>query len=216
MPVISNFGVPVDSNEGTTLMPKLQYRFRVKFTSLGNDTGNLKQLTQNVISVSRPNMSHEEVVVDSYNSKMYLAGKHTWEPVTIVFRDDMNSHVIKMLGEQLNKQVDHNDQASATAGTGYKFKVEIETLDGQNGSNEPSVFDTWELQGCFIQNVQYGELNYATSDMVQVTLTLRYDHALHNVSSPVGGNAVDVLSGGDVSNGGVTATGIGAPDEIQS
>ena len=95
MAVITNFGVPTDSATGTTLMPKLQYRFRVSFTNLGG--GTLKdQTTQNVISASRPNLTHEEVIVDSYNSKMYLAGKHTWEPVTIVLRDDMDSNVIKI------------------------------------------------------------------------------------------------------------------------
>ena len=200
MPVISNFGVPVSGNDGTTLMPKLQYRFRVSFENLG-DGKKVKELTQNVISVSRPNMSHEEVVVDSYNSKTYLAGKHTWEPVTIVFRDDMNSNVIKALADQLNKQVDHGDQASATAGNGYKFAVNIETLDGANGG-DVQVFDTWKLLGCFIQNVQYGELNYATSDMVQVTLTLRYDTAQHLIDGDV-----DQLSAGTRSTGGNTAQG---------
>ena len=105
MAVITNFGVPADGATGTTLMPKLQYRFRVSFDLLGNKEDKA-EVTQNVISASRPNLTHEEVVVDSYNSKMYLAGKHTWEPVTIVFRDDMNSNVIKQLGYQLNKQVD--------------------------------------------------------------------------------------------------------------
>lgn len=200
MPVITNFGVPVNGNDGTTLMPKLQYRFRVSFIEMGTtkDTGNV---TQNVISVSRPNLTHDEIVVDSYNSKMYLAGKHTWDPCTIVFRDDMKSHVIKQLGEQLNKQVDHADQSSAVAGEGYKFQVKIETLDGQNGA-KPDVFDTWLLRGCFIQNVQYGELNYATSDMVQVTLSLRYDHAEHIVKG-VG----DVLSDKARSDTGTAAQG---------
>ena len=200
MPVISNFGVPVSGSDGTTLMPKLQYRFRVSFENLG-DGKKVKELTQNVISVSRPNMSHEEVVVDSYNSKSYLAGKHTWEPVTIVFRDDMNSNVIKALADQLNKQVDHGDQASARAGNGYKFGVNIETLDGANGS-DVGVFDTWKLLGCFIQNVQYGELNYATSDMVQVTLTLRYDTAQHLIVGDT-----DQLSAGTRSTDGNTAQG---------
>lgn len=180
MPVISNFGVPVEGNDATTLMPKLQYRFRVSFENMG-DGKQVKELTQNVISVSRPNLTHEEIVVDSYNSKTYLAGKHTWDPVTITFRDDMNSHVVKAIGNQLQKQVDHGDQASATAGGGYKFVVNIETLDGQNGGTKPVAFDTWKLLGCYISNVQYGELNYGTSDMVQVTLQLRYDHAEHNM-----------------------------------
>jgi hypothetical protein len=188
MAVITNFGVPTDSATGTTLMPKLQYRFRVSFTNLGG--GTLKdQTTQNVISASRPNLTHEEVIVDSYNSKMYLAGKHTWEPVTIVLRDDMDSNVIKVLGEQLNKQVDHTDQSSAIAGSAYKFSVKIETLDGANGTTKPTTFDEWDLQGAFISNIQYGDLNYADSNMVQVTLTVRYDHAVHTVDGD------DVLSG---------------------
>jgi len=173
MAVITNFGVPVD-NSATTLMPKLQYRFRVTFQKFADET---KDVTQNVISTSRPNLTHEEVVVDSYNSKMYLAGKHTWEPVTIVFRDDMSSKVIKAIGQQLNKQVDHADQASAISGGAYKFNMQIETLDGNNTA--PVVFDTWDLAGCFITQVQYGDLNYADSTMVQVTMTIRYDQAAH-------------------------------------
>ena len=57
----------------------------------------------------------------------------------------MKSNVIKALGEQLNKQVDHSDQASAVAGEGYKFSVEIQTLDGNNNGNNCNFeqFDTW-------------------------------------------------------------------------
>tara|TARA_B110000879_G_scaffold211673_1_gene305121 strand:- start:223 stop:843 length:621 start_codon:yes stop_codon:yes gene_type:complete len=191
MAVITNFGVPVDGSV-TTLMPKLQYRFRVAFTGLGNGSPNKSSVTQNVISTSRPNLTHEEVVIDSYNSKMYLAGKHTWEPITVVFRDDMSSHVIKAIGAQLNKQVDHADQASSISGSAYKFTMQIETLDGNNTT--PTVFDSWDLAGCFITQVQYGDLNYADSNMVQVTMTIRFDQAAHMIGG------TDALSADNVSS----------------
>ena len=194
MAVITNFGVPTADDEGTTLMPKLQYRFRVSFIGIGGMPDAQAEVTQNVISASRPNLTHEEVVVDSYNSKMYLAGKHTWEPVTVVFRDDMTSHVIKALGAQLNTQVDHADQASAISGGSYKFQVKIETLDGNNAT-KPNTFDEWNLLGCFISNIQYGDLNYADSNMVQVTLVLRFDHAEHIIGGTAG---EDYLSKGKV------------------
>ena len=197
MAVITNFGVPVD-NSATTLMPKLQYRFRVTFQKFADET---KDVTQNVISTSRPNLTHEEVVVDSYNSKMYLAGKHTWEPVTIVFRDDMSSKVIKAIGQQLNKQVDHADQASSIAGSAYKFGMQIETLDGNNTT--PVVFDQWDLTGCFITQVQYGDLNYADSNMVQVTMTVRFDQAAHILEA----TADDMLSNNSASLGNKSSTG---------
>ena len=176
MAVITNFGVPVDGSV-TTLMPKLQYRFRVAFTGLGNGSPNKSSVTQNVISTSRPNLTHEEVVIDSYNSKMYLAGKHTWEPITVVFRDDMSSHVIK---------------ASSISGSAYKFTMQIETLDGNNTT--PTVFDSWDLAGCFITQVQYGDLNYADSNMVQVTMTIRFDQAAHMIAG------TDALSADNVSS----------------
>lgn len=197
MAVITNFGVPTDSAAGTTLMPKLQYRFRVRFEKLGADTRH-DIVTQNVISVGRPNLTHEEIIVDSYNSKIYLAGKHTWETISIVLRDDMNSEVIKQIGSQLNRQVDHFSQSSAAAGASYKFGMFIETLDGNNGdTGTPVVFDSWELQGCYLSNVQYGDLNYATSDVVQLTATIRYDNAIHHKDA----NGDDFLSGGARASG---------------
>ena len=179
MAVITDYGVPIDGSTGSTLMPKLQYRFRVTFTNLGGVDG--KTVSRNVISVGRPGLSHDDVTVDVYNSKIRLAGKHTWEDITLTLRDDVDSEVIKAIGSQMSKQVDHAGQSSAKAGGGYKFSLKIETLDGGNDGEE-TVLDTWELAGCFIPTVAYGELNYATSDQVQVTVTVRYDNASNTIA----------------------------------
>lgn len=197
MAVTTNYGVPIDGSTGSTLMPKLQYRFRVTFTNLGFSTGT--QVSRNVISVNRPALDHDDVTIDVYNSKIRLAGKHTWQDITLTLRDDVDSEVISAIGEQLNKQVDHGSQSSAKAGQGYKFTTIIETLDGGN-EGEESVLDKWTMVGCFIPSVQYGDLNYATSDQVQVTVTLRYDNASNDV------NGQDKLSFTTVSGAGNAAT----------
>lgn len=182
MAVTTQFGVPTD-NGTATLMPKLQYRFRVRFIGMGQDGQN--ESSQNVISVGRPSITHEEVIIDSYNSKTFIAGKHTWEPISLVLRDDMNSNVVKLIGNQLQKQLDHNTQGaldhandSGHAGDPYKFSMVIETLDG---TSDAKPLDQWELVGCYLSNVQYGDLNYGTSDMVQVTATIRYDNASNTI-----------------------------------
>jgi hypothetical protein len=179
MAVTTQFGVPVGSDTAT-LMPKLQYRFRVNFTKMGNSA---TASTQNVISAGRPSITHEEVIVDSYNSKMYIAGKHTWEPISIVLRDDVNSNVVTLIGNQLQKQLDHNTQSAGVtdangtvSGLAYKFDMSIDILDG---SADAKVLDQWQMTGCYLSNVQYGDLNYGTSDMVQVTMQVRYDNASH-------------------------------------
>ena len=62
---LSQFGVPTEQGTAIT-MPKLQYRFRVLLTNFGDGLGTA-DMTQNVVSVSRPSLTHEEITVDSYN-----------------------------------------------------------------------------------------------------------------------------------------------------
>ena len=162
-------------------MPKLQYRFRVLFGNLGGLVGTHEILTRQVISVTRPQLTHEEMILDVYNSRIYLAGKHTWNPITVILRDDVKSEVIKNIDKQLQIQLNHYDQSSAKSGANYKFGMSIETLQGDEGgpAAEPTVLDHWGLYGCYISDIQYGDSNYATSDQQQLTMTIRYDNATH-------------------------------------
>tara|TARA_B100001094_G_scaffold295635_1_gene317133 strand:+ start:1607 stop:2212 length:606 start_codon:yes stop_codon:yes gene_type:complete len=171
MAVITTLGVPDNSGNTTTIMPKLQYRFRVTFIGDGFSA----TPTRSVISVGRPSLTHDEIPLDVYNSRIYLAGKHTWEPVSVVLRDDVDSTVLREMNNQLNRQVDHANQSSGRSGAGYKFQMTVETLDGANPT--PGILDKFELAGCYIQNITYGEMAYASSEQVQVTVSIRYDNA---------------------------------------
>jgi hypothetical protein len=101
---LTQFGVPT-TGTNAMVMPKLQYRFRVNLYDFGRNNGNTTDVTQNVISVTRPSLTHDEVTLDAYNSKVYLAGKHTWEPITLTVRDDINNTVTKQIASQLQKQL---------------------------------------------------------------------------------------------------------------
>jgi len=189
MAILTNFGIPAgDTTTAQTLMPKLQYRFRVTFTGLGDSKGSL--ITQNVISATRPGVDHDDITIDAYNSKIRLAGKHMWQDVTVALRDDTNNDVIKAIRSQLNKQVNHTSQVSAEAGENYKFNVKIETLDGTHGTSSlDGVIDYWELEGAFIPSATFGDLNYATSDVVQVSMTIRFDNAILRTMANTGSSA---------------------------
>jgi hypothetical protein len=88
-----------------------------------------------------------------------------------------------LVGEQIQKQFDFMEQSSASSGIDYKFITRFELLDGGNGANTPTVLETWELYGCFVTSVNYGDLNYASSEAATVTMNLRFDNA---VQSPLG------------------------------
>lgn len=187
-------------NQGL-LMPKLQWRFRVNFLNFGVDTTAGLQLTKQVIDCTRPTVQFAEVTVPVYNSTMYLAGKHTWNPITINIRDDAGGSVTKAIGQQVQKQFDMVEQASAATGQDYKFQTNIEMLDGGNGALAPVVLETWELYGCWVQQANYQTLNYGNNDVVTIALNLRFDNAVQSPLTSGVGTSVGRAFGGALTTG---------------
>ena len=176
---LNNLGIPTTNAAGSTqvlLMPKLKYRFRV--TLLGFGVAGSTELTKQVQDVTRPKVSFEEMTLDVYNSKVKLAGRYTLENITLTLRDDASGQVQKLVGQQIQKQYDFAEQASARSGINYKFTTKIEVLDGGNGGLVNATLETFELVGCFVQNVDYGDANYSTNEHMTVALTIAYDNLL--------------------------------------
>lgn len=185
------------------LMPKLQYRFRALFLNFGVG-GSTQELTKQVMDIQRPNVSFEEVTLDIYNSKVYLAGKHSWAETQINLRDDAAGNVSKLVGQQLQKQFDFVEQASAATGQDYKFQINYEVLDGGNGVLVPNILESWELYGCFIKSANYNTLDYKSNEPATIQLSIRFDNA---VQSPLSGG-IGVQVGRAF--GGTAVTGIGS------
>jgi len=188
---LNKYTVPLASNQSSTtqglLMPKLKYRFRVILQGFGANGSISTELTKQVSDVTRPKVSFEEIEVPVYNSKVFLAGKYTWEQMTLTLRDDASGNVQRLVGEQIQKQFDFMEQASARSGIDYKFTTKIEVLDGGNGANQPSILETYECYGCFIQNADYGDLNYGTNEPATVALTIRFDNAIQYKGGSIDG-----------------------------
>ena len=182
---LSRFTVPLagggqSSTVQGLLMPKLKYRFRVSLENFGV-TKPTTELTKQVVSAARPQVQFENQVIHVYNSQIKYAGKHSWQPMNLVLRDDAQGNVTRLVGEQLQKQFDFFEQASAASGAEYKFLTRIEMLDGGNGDNanwQANVLETWEIYGCYLQNVNYNELAYSESTPMEIALTIEYDNAL--------------------------------------
>ena len=201
---LSKLTVPLDSNASASsqglLMPKLQYRFRVTLENFGVSTPTT-ELTKQVVDVTRPTVSFDQITLDAYNSRVYLAGKHTWDPISLNLRDDVSGQVQKLVGEQLQKQFDFYEQSSAASGADYKFVTRIEILDGGNGANEVNVLETFELYGCYVENANYNQLAYSSSEAATVTLAIRYDNAIQSpqgtgIGTAVGRTVNTLVTGG--------------------
>lgn len=187
---LSKMTVPLASDQSAStqglLMPKLKYRFRVMFENFGSPGETVTELTKQVMDFSRPTVTFEQIDLPIYNSTIKLAGKHSWGDVTVNLRDDAGANVQRLVGEQLQKQLDFMEMASASAGIDYKFLTKFEVLDGGNGAMEPVVLESWELYGCYLKEVNYNDANYADSAAMTITMSIAFDNANQIVGGGVG------------------------------
>ena len=200
---LTRMTVPLASDQSAStqglLMPKLKYRFRVLFENFGISTPRT-ELTKQVMDFTRPTVSFEPIDIPIYNSTIKLAGKYSWGDITTNLRDDAGGAVSKLVGEQLQKQLDFMEQASASSGIDYKFLTRFEVLDGGNGTSEPVALETWEIYGCYLSEVNYNDMNYGSSEAATISMTIRFDNA---VQTPIGSGVGAVVGRtlGDVATG---------------
>lgn len=195
---LTRFTVPLGGNQSAStqglLMPKLKFRFRATFENFG--VSNPKtELTKQVMTFARPQLTFDPVEIPVYNSRVYIAGRPTWSVVSTTLRDDAGGNVTRLVGEQLQKQFDFMEQASAASGIDYKFITKLEMLDGANGNIEPVVLETWEMYGCFLTDVNYNEADYGSNDPMTITMNIRYDNAIQTTTPGGVGNDVARTNG---------------------
>jgi hypothetical protein len=176
MATLSQIGIPGVGNG--ILMPKLKNRWRVTFQGIGASAGgNSSDLSMQAKTVTRPNLTFEQIKLDRYNSSAYVAGKHEWEPCALVLEDDITGKASKIVQNQLESQqkligADGQWLATAATASAYKFGMKLDLLDG----NE-TVVEQWLLEGCFLASADYGDLDYGASEAVTISLQIRFDHA---------------------------------------
>jgi len=179
------------------LHPKHKNRWRALFSGLGGalgaNAGVPNDLSMQVVTITRPSVSFEEVTLDRYNSRAYVAGKHTFDYCQLTVEDDVTNKASYAIQTQLERQQRLigasgpwlNTEATAFS---YKFGMLLEMLDG----NE-TVLESWKYEGCFFQAVDWTDLDYSTGEKVMINLTVRFDHARQVLIPAVTGSAIGGL-----------------------
>jgi hypothetical protein len=184
MPIASlnRFTVPLSATQAAStqglLMPKLKYRFRVTLDNFGVAGTPSTELTKQVMNVTRPEVSFEEVKLPVYNSTVKILGKHSFADAKLTIRDDASGVVSRKVGEQLQKQFDFFEQSGAASAIDYKFRMRVEMLDGGNGQFEPVTLESFEFLGCFIKQATYQGGDYNSNDPMDIALTITFDNAI--------------------------------------
>lgn len=174
MSTINDIGIP---GIGTGILhPRHKNRWRVTFANMGGGADS-QPVSMQAITITRPKVQFEEIVLHRYNSISYIAGKHSWDPITLTVQDDVTGTASAVIQAQLQKQqwlIGAEGQWLAAAGEGslYKFVTYLDALDGND-----QVVEKWTIEGCHLNSVGYDSYDYAVGEPMTIELNIRYDHA---------------------------------------
>lgn len=180
MATINDIGIP---NLGTgILQPKLSNRWRVTFAGIGGGADS-NPISVQAIAIKRPKLKFEKVDLHRYNSIAYVASKHSWDPINMTIQDDVSSTASNVIQKQITKQqwlIGSEGQFLATAAdaASYKFATTIEMLDGND-----QVLESWIVEGCWFDDIDYGDLKYEDGKAMEITISMVYDHARQVIGS---------------------------------
>ena len=123
-------------------------------------------------TANRPSIQFDEVVLEHMNVTRYVKGKGRWQPIEITLYDPVVPSAAQSVMEWV--RLSHE---SVTGRDGYsdfyKKEVTFQLLDPVG-----DVVEEWVLKGCFIESATFNDLDFASSDPVDVTLSLKYDYAV--------------------------------------
>ena len=123
-------------------------------------------------SAARPSVSIGEQTLEFINSKRYLAGKLSYETISVTLYDPIAPSGAQQVMEWVRT---HTETVSGRSGYAdfYKRDCQLKMLDPVG-----TVVELWDLKGCFLTNAGFGDLDYGTEDPTEISLTIRFDNCV--------------------------------------
>jgi hypothetical protein len=170
-----NMGLGVLSQPGTYFKRKYRWSFALE-TPCGSVSENLVKIS------SRPQIDIEEQEINFLHGKMWIPGKASWQTMSVTYYDVVaGSNDVSVLYSWLKSihEFDNsvNLRQSSVAGSGTKganpkgwaAKAELYLYDGIGNAVE-----TWQLGLVWPTSINFGDLDYQSSEELTIELTLRY------------------------------------------
>jgi len=125
-----------------------------------------------VSTASRPQITQEATEIPFLNTSTYVVGRFVWNTISVSFRDPIGPSASQALMEWVRL---HSESVTGRQGyaAGYKKNIELEMLDPTG-----VVVEKWILEGTFLSDVNFNNLDYSSSDLADITATLRPDRCI--------------------------------------
>lgn len=161
---------------------KRKFRYTIAFSS---DNGTWEAIPPYYVKLAaRPQLEMDELEIQFLNASTWIPGKGRWQPLNITYIDVANRD---MQGLYDWAATIYDFQTYGKQGTDLKQSERM----GWSGTGLLGIYDgcgnpveKWTLKGCFIQAINFGDLDYGSNDECNIEVTIRYDRAnLEDVGS---------------------------------
>lgn len=177
--------------------PLRQHRWYVSISPPG-----IKDTVYALKKVDKPKAKIGEITHKYLNHFFYYPGRLEWEPINMTFASiGKSSSTAKALFDVLTGAgygiPQGGPMPGATVSTIGKAKFNAtlgSTIEIFQVDPDGEIIETWYITNPFFTSVQFGSLDYANEDIVEITTTIRYDYALLKVDD-VGKDKENAMSG---------------------
>lgn len=183
---LNDMGFGILAGNDVVFKRKYRWMFSIETDCMGSIPAQFVKLA------SRPNLTIEETEINFLHGKMWIPGKGSWETITVTYYDlggqsvaggmtalyswiatvynftnNSNGANITKLSQSSKRGTPPYGLPSMTGG--YAATGVLDLYDGCGFSME-----TWTLGHMWPQAVNFGELDFSSSEEVTIELTLRY------------------------------------------
>ena len=149
----------------TNFEPKMKNRFIMYLD--GIPTYTIKKIT-------RPTITQESKAIDHINLRRFVKGKTVWNPITMTLYDPIVPSAAQAVMEWVRL---HHESVTGRDGYAdfYKKDIVVNML-GPVGDN----VEEWIIKGAFITEVNFGDADWATDDILTIDITIQPDFCILN------------------------------------
>ena len=166
-------GDAANGNEGKRNVAEFRRKHRWRLSATDGPITNQEFLY--LKTAQRPSFEFTEAIVHHDQEEAYFAGKQKWTPIEVTFYDAVQGEGVSDISEKMYdwvKSVCDIPKASVHTPKEYKKTLQIQSTDASGKPDE-----TWTLFGAWPIKSNWQDLQYESSEIQTVAITIKYDRA---------------------------------------
>jgi len=168
--MINKFGADVGDGVAHTTETRRKHRWYFESIAGGLLPSPILLLLK---EAARPQFTFDEAVMEHNQETAYFAGKQKWAEVKLVWYDaEQPNNVSETMWQWIDSVVTFGGNLPVKIPGTYKKDAFIVMIKGDGSVNE-----RWAMYGCWPKDVNWQSLDYGSSDIQTVEVSMRYDRA---------------------------------------